>query len=121
MPFNFSFSSSVTFVSTTSGNGGDPRGWAYRREAYSNNAGSGVRTTQQNLGEAPVMQTRMYDAQGRPLLTSGDGSDGRRAGNPHGMTRRIISIEDVTEVDEAGNTASTSQQHQQQQNNAGNQ
>ncbi|KAJ4393624.1 hypothetical protein N0V93_002837 [Gnomoniopsis smithogilvyi] len=100
MPFNFSFSSSATFVSTSSING-QPQGWAYRREAYSTNDGSGVRTTKQKLGEAPITQMRMYDAQGRPLLTEGNGSGhtGRRE-SKRGPSRRIISIEDVTDEEE---------------------
>lgn len=100
MPFNFSFSSSATFVSTSSTNG-QAKGWAYRREAYSTNDGSGVRTTRQNLGEAPVTQVKMYDAQGRPLLIegSGSGSSSRRQ-SKRGPSRRIISIEDVTEEED---------------------
>lgn len=108
MPFNFSFSSSATFVSTSSVNG-QAQGWAYRREAYSTNDGSGVRTTKQKLGEAPVTQMRMYDAQGRPLLTEGNGSasgSGSGSGSrrprqsKRGPSRRIISIEDVTEEED---------------------
>ncbi|KAJ4424428.1 hypothetical protein N0V82_000950 [Gnomoniopsis sp. IMI 355080] len=101
MPFNFSFSSSATFVSTSSVNGGQPQGWAYRREAYSTNDGSGVRTTKQKLGEAPITQMRMYDAQGRPLLTQGnDSGDASRHQSKRGPSTRIISIEDVTEEEE---------------------
>lgn len=99
MPFNFSFTTSATVVSTSSVNG-QTQGWAYRRDAYSTNDGSGVRTTRQNLGEAPFTQTRVYDAQGRPLLTEGSGSQRRsskRGGQP---SRRIISIEDVTEEED---------------------
>lgn len=106
MPFNFSFSSSATFVSTSSVNG-QAQGWAYRREAYSTNDGSGVRTTKQKLGEAPVTQMRMYDAQGRPLLTEGNGSasgSGSGSSRPRqskrAPSRRIISIEDVTEEED---------------------
>lgn len=102
MPLNFSFSSSATFVSTSSVDG-QTTGWAYRREAYSTNDGSGVRTTKQNLGEAPVTQMRMYDAQGRPLLTEGSGSGGSgssRRQSKRGPSRRIISIEDVTEEED---------------------
>lgn len=72
MPFNFSLSTSISFVSTSSVNG-ETNGWAYRRESYNNNHGSGVRTARQRLGEAPVTQTRMYDAQGRPLLPDARG------------------------------------------------
>lgn len=103
MPFSFSFSSSATVVATTSVNG-EAKGWAYRREAYANNDSSGVRTTRQQLGEAPVTQMRMYDAQGRPLLTDGSGGSGQRPRprprSTRGPTRRIISIEDVTEEEE---------------------
>jgi len=92
MPFSFSFSSSAAIVGSGSVNGHNTtKGWAYKHEAYSNNNGSGVRTTKQRLGEAPVTQTRMYDAQGRPLLIQG--SD-RRA-DPHDTTVRRI--EDITE------------------------
>lgn len=92
MPFNFSFSGSAVIVgsvSTTNGQS-ETKGWAIKRESYSNSNGSGVRTTKQKLGEAPVSQTRMYDAEGRPLLVEGSG---RRAG----PETRILSIEDVTE------------------------
>lgn len=104
MPFNFSFSSSATFVSTSSVNG-ESKGWAYRREAYSNNDGSGVRTFRQNLGEAPSVQTRIYDSRGKPLLAEGsnNSSSGSGSGRRRGTqtpTRRIISIEDVTEEEE---------------------
>lgn len=103
MPFNFSFSSSATFVSASSANG-ESKGWAYRREAYSNNDGSGVRTFRQNLGEAPSVQTRIYDSRGKPLLAEGSNNssssgNGRRRGTQT-PTRRIISIEDVTEEEE---------------------
>ncbi|KAK4242312.1 hypothetical protein C8A03DRAFT_40429 [Achaetomium macrosporum] len=93
MPFNFSFSSSASavVVGSASANGhGATKGWAYKHEAYSNNDGSGVRTTKQKLGEPPVTQTRMYDAQGRPLLT--DGADRRT-----GLDDSVRRIEDVTE------------------------
>lgn len=101
MPFNFSFSSSATFVTTSSVNG-QSQGWAYRREAYSTNDGSGVRTTKQKLGEAPITQMRMYDAQGRSLLTEGNdsGSSSRPRQSKRGPSRRIISIEDVTEEED---------------------
>lgn len=95
MPFNFSFSSSASAVVVGSGsvNGhGGAKGWAYKRESYSNNSGSGVRTTEQKLGEAPVTQTRIYDAQGRPLLI--DRSDRPPAGPNNSVVRRV---EDVTE------------------------
>lgn len=100
MPFNFSFSSSATFVSTSSVNG-RTSGQAYQRQSYSTPQGSGVRTTQQKLGEAPVTNTRLYDAQGRELI--GDGSGGgngyrqNHGGQAYAPSRRIISIEDVTE------------------------
>jgi hypothetical protein len=94
MPFNFSFSSSASAVAVGSGsaNGhGGAKGWAYKHEVYSNNNGSGVRTTKQKLGEAPVTQTKIYDAQGRPLLIErGD----RPAASNNTVARRI---EDVTE------------------------
>ncbi|CAN8098254.1 unnamed protein product [Discula destructiva] len=102
MPFNFSFSSSATFVSTSS-TSGQTQGWAYRRDAYSTDDGSGVRTTRQNLGEAPVTQTRMFDAHGRPLLVEGSSSGGasrsRHQSKP-GPSMKIISIEDVTEEED---------------------
>lgn len=137
MPFNFSFSTSATFVSTSSVNG-ETKGWAYRRESYNTKDGSGVRTTRQRLGDAPVTQTRVYDAQGRPFLTNGynnnnnnnndyyqnNGGGSSRShhnyyNNNHGYVSRrrgnndnnnnnvpvgvgkIISIEDVTEEENA--------------------
>lgn len=96
MPFNFSFSSSFSAV-TVSNNGQAPKGWAYKRESYSNNSGSGVRTTKQKLGEAPVTETRVYDAQGRPLITDGRP---RRPRNPG--QGRIISIEEITDEHQHG-------------------
>lgn len=93
MPFSFSFSSSVSAVSVGSGstNGhGGAKGWAYKRESYSNNHGSGVRTTKQKLGEAPVTQTRIYDAQGRPLYLQG----GHRTTS---LDDNVARIEDVTD------------------------
>lgn len=91
MPFNFSFSSSATIVSTSSVNG-RTSGQAYQRQSFATPQGSGVRTTRQTLGQAPVTDTRLYDAHGRELITNGTG--GGRAPTP---TRKIISIEDVTE------------------------
>lgn len=104
MPFNFSFSSSATFVSTSSVNG-RTSGQAYQRQSYSTPQGSGVRTTQQKLGEAPVTYTRLFDAQGRELIGGGGGGGGgngyrqNHGGQAYAPTcsRRIISIEDVTE------------------------
>jgi hypothetical protein len=93
MPFNFSFSSSASAVVVSSGSANGHRatkGWAYKHEAYANNNGSGVRTTSQRLGEAPITQTRVYDAQGRPLLVD---SPNRRTGLDDSIRR----IEDVTE------------------------
>jgi hypothetical protein len=102
MSFNFSFSSTATFVSTSSVNG-RTSGQAYQRQSYSTPQGSGVRTTQQQLGEAPVTCTRLYDAQGRELISDGNAaSNGHRqnyGGQPYAPSRRIISIEDVTEED----------------------
>lgn len=104
MPFNFSFSSSATFVSTSSVNG-RTSGQAYQRQWYSTPQGSGVRTTQQKLGEAPVINTRLYDAQGRELIGDGGGGGGSNSyyqnhgSQAYAPSRRIISIEDVTEED----------------------
>lgn len=98
MPFKFSFSTSATVVGSTSVNGHDAtKGYAYRREAYSNEHGSGVRTMKQKLGEAPVTQTKMYDAEGRPLLIERSGGDGRSTTGPN---TRVLSIEDVTEEED---------------------
>ncbi|KAK7727559.1 hypothetical protein SLS53_009413 [Cytospora paraplurivora] len=100
MPFSFSFSSSATFVSTGTVNG-QAKGYAYQRQSYSTPQGSGVRTTKQRLGEAPLTETRLYDHNGREMLANGSG-----AGNSSAMERmatpstRIISIEDVTEEEE---------------------
>lgn len=110
MLFNLSLSTSATVVTSASVNG-NRNGWAYRRESYANNNGSGVRTTRQNLGQPPVMQTMVYDAYGRPLLvdgsSGGNGSgsgtgtvSGRRRNTQRVPTSRIISIEDVTEEEE---------------------
>ncbi|KAK2600431.1 hypothetical protein N8I77_009964 [Diaporthe amygdali] len=96
MPFNFSFSSSATFVSTSSVNG-RTSGQAYQRQSYSTPQGSGVRTTHQKLGEAPVTNTRLYDAQGRELIGDGSGYDQNHGNQAYAPSRRIISIEDVTE------------------------
>lgn len=108
MGFSFSLSASATIVSTASVNG-ENKGWAYRRESYANNNGSGVRTTRQNLGQQPVQQTRLYDAQGRPMLADGSGQqerrrDGVQRRNPRPARPRnytkIISIEDITDEQE---------------------
>ncbi|KAK1759057.1 hypothetical protein QBC47DRAFT_97986 [Echria macrotheca] len=103
MPFSFSFSSttSAAVVGSATVNGHGPtKGWAYKRESYANNEGSGVRTTKQKLGQAPVTKTKMYDAQGRPLVIE----DSRRSGQGRvedtvGEGRRI---EDVTDYEEEG-------------------
>lgn len=127
---NLSISTSATFVSTSSVNG-EARGWAYQRQSYRNNDGSGVRTRTQTLGGPPVTNTRMYDSQGREFLTQGgyednnynnnntyynnnnvgsgssrrnhDGSvsQRRREKAAQAPYSRIISIEDVTEEENA--------------------
>lgn len=101
MLFNLSLSTSATVSTSINGNS---NGWAYRQDSYANNNGSGVRTTRQNLGQAPVMQTTVYDAQGRPFLvdgsSGGSGSGHRQNIQQRVPTSRIISIEDVTEEEE---------------------
>ena len=52
----------------------------------------------EKLGEAPVTKTKMYDAEGRPLLMERSGGEGRSTTGPN---TRILSIEDVTEEEEA--------------------
>ncbi|KAK4450489.1 hypothetical protein QBC34DRAFT_402780 [Podospora aff. communis PSN243] len=94
MPFKFSFSSSTsaTVAGSASVNGHQAaKGWAYKHEAYSNEHGSGSRTTKQKLGHAPVTETRMYDPQGRPILIEGTKQP---VGHVVADDRRI---EDVTE------------------------
>lgn len=107
MPFNFSFSTSATVVGSASVNGHNAtKGWAYRREGYSNEHGSGVRTMEQTLGEAPVTQTKMYDAEGRPLLVERNGGEGGSTTRA-GPNTRILSIEDVTEEEDKKHRRST--------------
>lgn len=124
MPFSFSFSTSATIVSTSSVNG-ETKGWAYKRESRSNNNGSHVRTTTQTLGDAPETKICMYDAQGRRLLTNDDdttfnnqGSGSRSYNNGYVSQRRannnipvgkIISIEDVTDEENAKAAANAQQ------------
>ncbi|KAM7197966.1 hypothetical protein V8F20_006414 [Naviculisporaceae sp. PSN 640] len=108
MPFQFSFSSSAAIVTTASVNGRETtKGVAYRREAYSNEHGTGVRTTKQKLGQDPIVKTRMYDRDGRPLLiedSSGAGGPGRSRASQHRQeiddSRRI---EDVTDEETVEN------------------
>lgn len=78
--FSFSLSTSASVTATTSVNGGT-RGYGYQRQMFRNNSGSGVRTIRQNLGEAPVVQTSIYDAQGRPLLIDSNGNYFDAGGN----------------------------------------
>ena len=97
MPFNFSFSSSTSVVSSASAsvNGKTAQtGYAYRHDAFKDNQGSGSRTVKQKLGQAPVTRTKLYDAQGRPLQLVED----RR--NSDGEIAQDRRIEDVTEDDE---------------------
>jgi hypothetical protein len=94
MPFKFSFSSSTSaaVAGSASVNGHEAaKGWAYKHEAYSNEHGSGSRTTRQKLGHAPVTETRMYDPQGRPILIEGT----KRPVQP--IVADDKRIEDVTE------------------------
>ncbi len=102
MPFSFSSSASAVFVGSASVNGRtSTKGWAYRHEAYSNPDGSGVRTTEQKLGEAPVMQTRLYDAQGRPLLVEGNAHPQQQQQQ---QRQQMARIEDVTESEKGPGT-----------------
>lgn len=78
--FSLSLSTSASVSATTSVNGGT-RGYGYQRQMFHNNSGSGVRTIRQNFGEAPVVQTSIYDAQGRPLLIDSNGNYFDAGGN----------------------------------------
>ncbi|KAM7215329.1 hypothetical protein V8F06_009286 [Rhypophila decipiens] len=110
MPFQFSFSTSAAVVTSASVNGRETtKGVAYKREQYSNQHGTGVRTTKQRLGEDPVVKTKMFDADGRPLLiVDGSGTQDRRSRS--GSRRRRTDqdnsvdterrIEDVTGQDD---------------------
>lgn len=89
--FSFSSSSSVSYSTSTqssSGNG-TTSGHAYRQESHSTPEGTTVRTTTQNLGERPVVETQTYDSRGR-AIEGGNGS----AANTGNSSRQI---EDVTE------------------------
>lgn len=80
---------------------------AYRREAYSNEHGTGVRTIKQRLGQDPVVKTRMYDRDGRPLLiedNAGNGGTGRSRSTQRRWeiddSRRIVDVTDEENVEE---------------------
>jgi len=95
-----------TMTSTSATSAGNMSGWAYKRESYANAHGSGIRTTKQKLGEAPVTEVYMYDAQGRPLLVQGNAASSssstgtRRDASSRGMNINAVEeqrrIEDVT-------------------------
>lgn len=108
MSFQFSFSSSAAVVTTANVNGRETtKGVAYRREAYSNEHGTGVRTIKQRLGQDPVVKTRMYDRDGRPLLiedNAGNGGTGRSRSTQRRWeiddSRRIVDVTDEENVEE---------------------
>jgi hypothetical protein len=64
MPTTVSSSASVSYVSTVNG---QTTGQAFRQERQSTPRGTQVRTTTQNLGEEPVVQTEYYDSRGRAI------------------------------------------------------
>lgn len=88
---SFSFSSSSHSSSHNSRDGHNNNhtsstGHAYSTQSYTDPSGrTTVKSTSQNLGEAPVRETRSFDAQGRELAGTA-GSDRR--------------IEDVTDREE---------------------
>ena len=77
--------SSYSTSSSSSSTNGQTQGTAYRQETHSNPSGTSVQTTQQNIGQPAVQETRHYDPHGRELLNPANG------GNSQGR------IEDVTE------------------------
>ncbi|TVY82280.1 hypothetical protein LSUE1_G006280 [Lachnellula suecica] len=88
---NYSYSSSSTFTSSSS-NGGQRSGQAYKSTTSSDPSGTRVQTTSQTLGEPAMQETRHYNSEGKQILEGGRvlGQGNESAGN----ARRI---EDVTD------------------------
>lgn len=89
----FSYSSQSYSSSSTTRNG-QTSGQRYASVTHSNPSGTTVRKGYQNIGEAPVEETRYYDAEGR-LVQSLQGNEERAGidGRVNGGAR----IEDVTD------------------------
>ena len=85
---SFFSSSSSSFSNTRNGNNEEhTTGRAYTSHSYTDPNGTTVKTTRQNLGEAPVSETKRYDARGRELAGGASDNSNRR-------------IQDVTDEEE---------------------
>ena len=85
---NFS-SASYSFSSTSRNVNGRVSGTRRTEQVTSDGSGTTMRTSSQNLGEAPVQEVRHFDSRGREVL-----------GGPTADTSRRI--EDVSESEQAG-------------------
>ena len=83
---SFSFSSSsYSYSSSSSNNNGQVTGSRQTQQTYSDDSGTTVKSTSQNIGEPVVSEERRYDTQGRELLSGTDGA---------GANRRIEDVSD---------------------------
>jgi len=89
---SFQQSSSFSFSATASSSGGQSAGKAFKQESFSDQQGTSVRTTSQNLGQPAVEKTKHYDSSGRELVGSGSSADS-------GGNRRIEDVTDETDAD----------------------
>jgi hypothetical protein len=82
---SFKSYSSVSYSSSSSRDGEQVSGSRRTQTTYSDDSGTTVKSSSQNIGEPVVREEKHYDAQGRELLSGTDGA---------GQNRRI---EDVSE------------------------
>lgn len=79
---------SFSYSSTSSNINGHVSGRRYGEQVTRNSSGTTVRTTSQNIGQAPTQEVRQFDNQGREMI----------GGPTSNLTRRI---EDVTDSEQA--------------------
>jgi hypothetical protein len=78
-------SSSYSYSSSSSNNDGQVTGSRHTQQTYTDDSGTTVKSTSQNIGEPVVREERHYDNQGRELLSGTDGA---------GSNRRIEDVSD---------------------------
>ena len=96
---------STSYASYSSSSGtaeGQSTGSAYKEQSHTDPSGTTVHTTSQNLGEAPVQETRQFDSQGRQLVDS----------SSHGAGQRQIGDAEVEDVTESERDKEAARQYQ---------
>lgn len=75
---SFTSYSSVSFSSSSNRDGEQVSGTRQSKTTYSDDSGTTVTSSSQNIGEPAVREEKRYDTQGRELLGGADGSEANR-------------------------------------------